>query len=109
MILKGFSMRMRFKASGALLLTAFFAAAGAFHQHPLPTASHEHAGFCSAASTIALESCAICKAVHTVVQLAAAVTEHTIESNARLIIAASWVSPHHERTLHGGPRAPPTA
>jgi len=62
----------RTRASAALLLTAYFAVAGSFHHHAIPRPAHDHAGFCSAASTgIALESCALCKAVHAPFHLAA--------------------------------------
>jgi len=101
----------RLKASAALLLTAFFAVAGSFHHHPLPKYTHDHAGFCSAAaSSIALESCAICKVAHTTVHLAAqAAALSSIAKTSRSAVTAPCAPPSAGSTLLSDPRAPPTA
>ena len=100
----------RLKASAALLLTAFFAAAGSFHQHALPKPAHDHAGFCSAATTsIALESCALCKVAHTTVDLAAQeVAPHTLETASRFAATAIGSPADAGRSLLCDSRAPPT-
>jgi hypothetical protein len=98
----------RLKASSALLLTAFFAVAGSFHQHALPKPTHDHAGFCSAATSIGLESCAICKVAQTAVHLAAqTIAPVTIDSASCLAIAARCAPPNAGRSLLRNPRAPP--
>jgi len=56
----------RLKSASALVLTAFFAVAGAYHHHRLPPPTHDHAGLCSSTSAApTLDACAICKAAHT--------------------------------------------
>ena len=103
------STMQRLKASAALLLTAFFAVAGAFHHHELPRSSHDHAGFCSAPSApIALESCALCRVAHTAVQLAGdAVATFTLDGTTPLVLAAIDTPSSAARSLPGDPRAPP--
>src|SRR5258706_326632 len=100
----------RLKASAALLLTAFFAAAGSFHHHALPKPTHDHAGFCSAATAgIALESCALCKVAHTTVDLAAQeVAPHTLKTASRVAATANGSSADAGRLLLCDSRAPPT-
>jgi hypothetical protein len=99
----------RFKASAALVLTAFFAVAGSFHRHDLPKPTHDHAGFCSAATAgIGLESCAICKIAHTTVHLAAgAVAPITIDTASRLVVAAICTPATAGSSLLYDSRAPP--
>jgi hypothetical protein len=100
----------RFKASAALLLTAFFAVAGSFHRHDLPKPTHDHAGFCSAATAgIALESCALCKVAHTTVHVAARTfAPHTTDTGSLLATAPSCAAPSSRSALLSDPRAPPT-
>jgi hypothetical protein len=100
----------RFKASAALLLTAFFAVAGSFHRHDLPKPSHDHAGFCSAATAgIALESCALCKVAHTTVHVAARTfAPRPIDPGSRIPTAATCAAPSAGSALLSEPRAPPT-
>ena len=99
----------RFKASSALLLTAFFAAAGSFHHHPLPKTTHDHTGFCSAPSvSIALESCALCRVAHTSIRLAAdAVAPFTIHPASRLVVTAIRTPATAGSSLLYDSRAPP--
>jgi hypothetical protein len=99
----------RLKASAALLLTAFFAVAGSFHQHPLPKPAHDHTGFCSAVSVaISLESCALCKVAQTVVHPAAqAIASFAVDSASRLAVAALGVPPSAGSSLLCDSRAPP--
>jgi len=99
----------RFKASAALLLTAFFAAAGSFHHHVLPKPTHDHAGFCSAATvSLALESCALCRVAHTSVRLAAqAIVPFTVDSASYHTVAATCAPASAGTSLLHDPRAPP--
>jgi hypothetical protein len=99
----------RLKASAALVLTAFFAAAGAFHHHPLPRTTHDHAGFCSAATAgIALESCALCKVAHTSVDLAAqGIAPYTLDTPSRLAVTAICSPANAGSSLLYDSRAPP--
>lgn len=56
----------RIKGVFALLLTAFFAVAGAYHDDRLPRPSHDHAGLCTDTSAVPeVESCGICHATQT--------------------------------------------
>jgi len=100
----------RLKASAALVLTVFFAVVGSFHHHPLPKTTHDHAGFCSAATTsIALESCALCKVAHTTVDLAAQeVAPHTLKTASRVAATAIGSPADAGRSLLCDSRAPPT-
>jgi hypothetical protein len=101
-------MMHRFKASAALVLTAFFAVAGSFHHHPIPKPTHDHAGFCSATSVgIALESCALCKVAHTPVQLAARATAAVSLDPMLRPGEAATCAPSAGRSLLCDPRAPP--
>jgi hypothetical protein len=97
------------KASAALLLTAFFAVAGSFHHHPLPKPTHDHAGFCSAATVaVSLESCALCRAANTSVHLAAgALAPFTMDKASRLVVAASHAPATAGSSLLCDSRAPP--
>ncbi len=98
----------RLKALAALALTAFFAVAGSFHHHPIPKPSHDHAGFCSAASNgIAFESCVLCKAAHTAVHLAAVGTAAaTLDASARCVESRPAAAAAG-RSLLRDSRAPP--
>jgi hypothetical protein len=102
-------MRRRIHAAGALFLTAFFAAAGAFHHHPLPKTTHDHAGFCSAASaTLSIESCALCRVAHTTADLAArAVAPLSTDAVSRFASASTLVPPSAGAALLCDSRAPP--
>jgi hypothetical protein len=99
----------RFKASAALLLTAFFAVAGSFHHHPLPKPAHDHAGFCSAAAAgIALESCALCKVAHTTIDLAAReIAPYRLDSASPLAVATVYAPANAGLLLLCDSRAPP--
>jgi hypothetical protein len=97
-------------ALAALLLTAYFAVAGAFHHHAVPIGDHEHAGLCSVpAAAPHLESCAICKAAGAasgpvVCARVAAVDRPSV---ARLpMVTAPAVAAGH--ALPHVPRGPPT-
>jgi hypothetical protein len=100
----------RLKASAALLLTAFFAAAGSFHHHALPKPTHDHAGFCSAATAgIALETCALCKVAHTTVDLAAReIAPYRLDTASRLAVTAICSPANAGSSLLCDSRAPPT-
>jgi hypothetical protein len=101
-------MMHRFKASAALLLTAFFAVAGSFHHHPIPKPTHDHAGFCSASSVgIALESCALCRVAHTPVQLAARAIPAIALDSPFCLSETATRAPSAGRSLLSDPRAPP--
>ena len=103
------SPMQRVKASAALLLTAFFAIAGSFHHHPLPKPTHDHAGFCSAASVaVSLESCALCRVAHTSVHLTAAgAASFTTDTASRLVVAETRIPATAGRSLLCDSRAPP--
>jgi predicted anti-sigma-YlaC factor YlaD len=98
----------RIRASAALVLTAFFAVAGSFHHHPVPTRTHEHTGFCSAASAgIAIESCALCKALQNPVHLTARSTSAVAQDAVPHLIPSAAQAECAGRSLLSNPRAPP--
>jgi hypothetical protein len=98
----------RFRAVAALALTAFFAVAGSFHHHAIPKLTHDHAGFCSAATVSGPESCAICKVAHTAVRLdAQAIALHTTHGASRLAVTAVFSLPGADGSLLCDSRAPP--
>jgi hypothetical protein len=99
----------RLKATVALLLTAFFAVAGAFHHHAPLAAIHDHAGACASATSIGLESCAICKLAHTTVHLAGQPSAFEIITGSRLAVAPTYVPTSACCSLLRDSRAPPAA
>ena len=79
-------MRRRCTAAVAFLLTAFFAVAGSWHDHPLPKDDHGHVGLCSVPSAApALESCAICKAAESRAALESIAAHAAVEGMVRRI------------------------
>jgi hypothetical protein len=100
----------RLKAAAALLLTAFFAAAGAFHHHELPRSSHDHAGFCSAASvSIGLESCALCRVAQTSAhESVGRVAPFALEATSLVTVIAVFTPASAGCIVLSDPRAPPT-
>jgi hypothetical protein len=102
-------MRRRCTAAVAFLLTAFFAVAGAWHDHPLPKDDHGHVGLCSVPSAApALESCAICKAAETCAALDSIATHAAIEGMARGI-ATDDAIPRGAIVPFTSTRGPPAA
>jgi hypothetical protein len=100
----------RLKATVALLLTAFFAVAGAFHHHAPLAAIHDHAGACASATSIGLESCAICKLAHTTVHLAGQPSAPLkIVTASRLAVAPRYAPTSACCSLLRDSRAPPAS
>lgn len=100
----------RFQAASALILTAFFAVAGAYHHHHLPRASHDHAGLCSDTSAApALDTCAICQATHTAAdRLAVVEVAAGLSPASPLALAETFAPPPLDSAFPHGSRAPPT-
>jgi len=100
----------RLKAASALVLTAFFAVAGAYHHHRLPPPTHDHTGLCSNTSVVpSLDSCAICRSTHTAAhRLAAGVVEAGLDRVAPLTVTRAFAPPPVDPSFPHGSRAPPT-
>ena len=100
----------RLAAASALVLTAFFAIAGAYHHHGLPRAAHGHTGLCSNASDVSsLDSCAICKATHAPAHRLAVVTVVPgLDQTSPLLVANAIAPLSLSPSLLHGSRAPPT-
>lgn len=100
----------RLRAFGLLVLTAFFAVAGAYHQHRLSRPSADHVGLCSDTSAVSsLELCAICQATHTAAEwpVVAAVASGLDQTSRLTVARAIAPTPINASLLHDD-RAPPS-
>jgi hypothetical protein len=99
----------RFNAFTGLLLSAYFAVAGAWHHHAIPKLDHGHVGLCSIpASAPALESCAICKAAGTMADVAASAISSCVDGpRAQLVATIDDAIVRTAFDLLTDPRGPP--